>query len=130
MTTQTFQTTASFQRINSFGGGGRAPIGGTYVVDAKGDEIFYDGGQFLPEEFSCKKTKSRMKKEFKRLLQELSTEEYEWYRIINTQMSDDNRKVYVEFQFKEGYTGWKNIKFHSEEIARDFKIFVELMINI
>jgi hypothetical protein len=40
MTTQTYQTTASFQRMNSFGGGGRAPIGGIYVVDVKGDEVF------------------------------------------------------------------------------------------
>ena len=129
MTTQTYQTTASFQRMNSFGGGGRAPIGGTYVVDVKGDEVFYQGGQFLPEEFSCKKTKARVKKDFKRLLQELDSDEIKGYKIINSQMGDDSRKVYVEFKFNDGCTGWRNIKFYNESDAESFKRYIDLMIQ-
>lgn len=117
------------ERINSFGGGGRAPIGGTYVVDIKGDEVFYQGGQFLPEDFSCKKTKNRMKKEFKRLLQELDADEISEYKILSTQMSDDSKKVYVEFRFVDGSTSWKNLKFYSGLDAESFKRYVDLIIH-
>jgi hypothetical protein len=45
------------EQVYSFGGGGHAPIGGKYVLDKKGDEVFYKGGQFLPEHFSAKVAK-------------------------------------------------------------------------
>ena len=121
--------------ISMLGLGGRSPVGGTYVLDVKGDEVFYQGGQFLPEEFSCKKTKARVKKDFKRLLQEMDSDQIKAYKVINTQMGDDEKRVYVEFKFSDSdlscghYTGWKHIKFFSPSEAEDFKRYVDLMIH-